>query len=88
MSSTACADARGDGHGVGAELLDDARADDFALQAMRDAAPDGGRLADVRDVAEQHRDVTAHRDHRAAQIVNGLGAAERAHGPLDRSLRR
>ena len=41
--------------GVGPELLDDARADDFALEPVRDASADGGGLAHVGDVAEQDR---------------------------------
>ena len=42
-------------HGVGAELLDDAAADDLAREPVREAAPDRRRLAHVGDVAEQHR---------------------------------
>ena len=54
---------------------------------MRDAAPDRRRLADVGDVAEQHRHISSRGHHGAAEVVNGLRPAERADGPLDRALR-
>ena len=50
-------------------------------------APHRRRFANVGDVAEQHRHVAARGHDRAAQVVNGLRAAERAHRPFDRALR-
>ena len=78
---------RGDGHGVGAELLDDAAAHDFAGEPMSDAAPDGRRLDDVRDVAEHDGDALLDGDDRRPQLVDGLHAADRAHRPLGAALR-
>ena len=86
MSSTALADASGDGHGIRAELLDDAGADDLALEPVRDAAPDRRGLANVGDVAEQDGHVPPRRDHGAPQVVDALRATERAHRPFDRAL--
>ena len=86
MSSIALPDAGGDLHRVGAELLDDAGADDLALETVRDAAPHRRGLAHVGDVAEQDRHVAPRRDDRAPQVVDALRAAERAHRPFDRAL--
>ena len=64
-------------HRVGAELLDDPRADDFALQPMRDPSAHGGRLTNVGDVTKQHRHVSSNGDDRAPQVIDrcALGQA-------------
>ena len=86
MSSTALADASCDGHGIRAELLDDAGADDLAFEAVRHAASHRRGLANVGDVAEQDRHIPLRRDHRAPQVLDALRAAECAHGPFDGAL--
>ena len=80
------ADSGRDGYRVRAELLDDARADDLALQPMCDAAPDCCRLANVGDVPQQHRHIASRGHDGAAKVVDGLRATERTHGPLDGAL--
>ena len=74
-------------HGVGAELLDDPRADDFALQAMRDASAHGSRLTNVSDVTEQHGHIPSNGDDGAPQVIDRVRAAQGTHGPFDRPLR-
>ncbi len=74
-------------YGIGPELLDDTRADDFALEAVRDASADRRGLANVSDVTEQDGHIPTNRDDRSAKIVDGLRASQRTHGPLDRPLR-
>ena len=76
----------GDRHRVRAELLHDAAAHHLPRQPVRDAAPDRRRFADVGDVAEHDRDALVNGDDGGAELLDGLHAADRAHGPLGAAL--
>ena len=80
------ADASRDRHRVRAELLDDAGADDLALQPVRNAPSDRCRFPNVGDIAEQDWHITSRRHHGAAKVVNGLRTTDGADGPFDRPL--
>jgi hypothetical protein len=81
------ADARPDLHGVGPELLDDPRADDLALQAMRDPSTYGGGLTNVGHVTKENRHVSADGDDGAPQVLDCVRSSQHPHGPFDRALR-
>ena len=53
---------------------------------MRHPAASRRRLADIRDVTDQHRGRSAHDDHGLAQVVDAGSAAQRPNRPLHRAL--
>ena len=75
------------GHGVGAELLRDPGAHHLAGEPVGHAATHGRRLANVGHIAQQHRHVAPHRDHRVSQILGRADTADRPHRPFDGALR-
>ena len=74
-------DAGRDLDGIGPELLDDARADDFPLQPVRDAPSDRGGLANVSHVAEQDGHVASNRRRPC-----GEDRRRSARGPIARTV--
>ena len=71
---------------IGAELLDDATADDLAAESMRDPSPNRRGLPDLRHVPEEHRRRAANGDHGVPEVLHGPGTPDGAHRPLHRPL--